>query len=331
MKKVLKIIGITLLVLVILIVATIAVIAKVASERKTNYYKYTETGGDIEAKYTALGSHEVSYVEYDAKTADYGKYAIWYPSDMKDSNETWPVIVIANGTGATASSYKEVYEHLASWGFVVIGNDDENSRTGASSEETLVFLLDANEDANSEFYKKIDTNHIGIAGHSQGGVAVYNAVTNQEHGSVYTAIYAASATSSYHTPILDEEWGGGWTYDVSGITVPTFMTAGTGLMDAGNCDSKDQIPTDDNGLAQGICPLWSLEENFDTLPDNTTKVIARRVGKDHGDMLHACDGYMTAWFMYWLQGDAKAGKAFLGEEAEIQSNAQWQDVKVNQG
>jgi len=323
-----KIIGAALLVIVILIIAAVFIVLKVASDRKTNYYKYTETGGEIEAKYTSPGPYAVSYAEYEAEAADYGKYAVWYPSDLKESNNRWPVVVIANGTGSKASSYEEVYKHLASWGFAVIGNDDEQSRTGASTEATLVFLLAENENPDGEFYGKIDTNHIGIAGHSQGGVAVYNAVTNQKHGDMYTAVYATSATSSYHTPILDEEWGGGWSYDVSGITAPTFMTAGTGAFDAGTCDSKDQIPTDENGLAQGICPLWSLEENFDTLPNNIAKVIARRTGKDHGDMLHACDGYMTAWFMYWLRNDEEAGKAFFGDKAEIFTNAQWQDVKV---
>ena len=38
---------------------------------------------------------------------------------------------------------------------------------------------------------------------------------------------------------------------------------------------------------------------------------------------------MTAWFMYWLQGDQEAGKAFLGEDAEILSNTCWQDIEKN--
>ena len=44
---------------------------------------------------------------------------------------------------------------------------------------------------------------------------------------------------------------------------------------------------------------------------------------------HSADGYMTAWFMYWLQGDEEAGKAFFGENAEIKTNENWQDVTVN--
>ena len=33
--------------------------------------------------------------------------------------------------------------------------------------------------------------------------------------------------------------------------------------------------------------------------------------------------------MYWLNGDAEAGNVFFGEEAEILSNSNWQDVQKN--
>ena len=65
------------------------------------------------------------------------------------------------------------------------------------------------------------------------------------------------------------------------------------------------------------------------MDDSTPKVIARLTGKDHGDIPHSADGYMTAWFMYWLQGDEEAGQAFFGENAEIKTNENWQDVKIN--
>ena len=56
----------------------------------------------------------------------------------------------------------------ASWGFIVVGNEDENSRTGASTSATLDFMLNLNKDSNSDFYGKIDVNNIGVSGHSQG-------------------------------------------------------------------------------------------------------------------------------------------------------------------
>lgn len=57
--------------------------------------------------------------------------------------------------------------------------------------------------------------------------------------------------------------------------------------------------------------------------------MARRKDADHGDMLYFADGYVTAWFMWQLQGDSEAAKAFVGDNAEILSNELYQDQKSN--
>ena len=248
---------------------------------------------------------------------------------MERSEVTYPVVVIANGTGMKASKLKAIYEHLASWGFIVAGNEDEHSRTGASSAATLDFMLSLNNDPQSIFYERIDTENIGIAGHSQGGVGAINAVTQQENGTMYKAICAQSTTSSavaYALNLLDGELGGGWSCDTSTLSIPAFMIAGTGSADAGNVNENRLELAE--GETQGICPLWWLQECFDAMDDSTPKVIARLTGKDHGDIPHSADGYMTAWFMYWLQGDEETGQAFFGENAEIRTNENWQDVKT---
>lgn len=36
-----------------------------------------------------------------------------------------------------------------------------------------------------------------------------------------------------------------------------------------------------------------------------------------------------AWMLYQLQGDEEAGKALIGENAEILNNASWQDIEKN--
>ena len=59
------------------------------------------------------------------------------------------------------------------------------------------------------------------------------------------------------------------------------------------------------------------------------KVIARKTNVDHGDSYLQFDGYMTAWFMWQLQGDTEAAKAFVGNDAEILNNTLYQDQKSN--
>ena len=94
-----------------------------------------------------MGKHEVSLAEFDAPDTVWEKYEIWYPSNLKQSDQAYPVVVIANGTGMKASKQSAIYEHLASWGFIVAGNEDEHSRTGASSAATLDFILSLNEES----------------------------------------------------------------------------------------------------------------------------------------------------------------------------------------
>ena len=57
--------------------------------------------------------------------------------------------------------------------------------------------------------------------------------------------------------------------------------------------------------------------------------MLRRNNADHGDMLYFVDGYMTAWFMWQLQNDEEAAKAFVGDNAEILNNTLYQDIDKN--
>ena len=319
MKKIIKNIMIIFLTVIFLIVIGFSVLLLIMNYKNKNYWKYSDAKGKIEAKYTALGPCEVSFLEAEDEGTAWGKYEVWYPSKIQAADSVYPLVVMANGTGVKASKYKEVFEHLASWGFIVVGNEDDSSRSGESSAASLDFVLSLNEDKNSDLFGKVDVKNVGIAGHSQGAVGAINAVTGQKNGPYYKAVFAASTTSSVLTKVLGDEWE----YDLSKLNIPCFLVAGTGNADAGTAGGRTA------GEGQGICPLWSLNENFEAISDTTDKVMARRVGKDHGDMLRYADGYMTAWFMYYLRGDTEAGQAFFGENAEILFNENWQDIKIN--
>lgn len=325
MKKSIKIVLIVIALIIFIVVVGLFALFVFINHQNENYWKYTETGGNIEAKYTVLGEHEVAYKEFDANDEIIGKYAVWYPDKLNNNDSKYPVVIFANGTGSTSSTYKAFLEHLSSWGFIAVGNDDKDTRTGASLEKTIEFLIEENENKDSIFYHKIDLDNIGIGGHSQGGPAVFNMVTNQEYGNMVKTLYAVSATSSYHTKI----YGNGWEYDISKVNIPTFLTAGTGNWDAGTATNKEQVNDDRSGIVQGICPLWSLQENYDLLPETVDKVIVRKKNVDHGDSYLQFDGYMTAWFIWQLQEDEEAAKAFVGENAEIMNNELYQDQKIN--
>ncbi len=309
--KVFMVLGIIILALIVLVVAFLFWGSKQPSV-KHDYYKTVDAKMALEQKYTALGTYEVEFTEFDSNETMYKEYKVWYPKGIADGTEKYPIVVMANGTGVPHYKYEAIFNHLASWGFVVIGNDVENSWNGTSSSKSLDLLLSLNSDPNSIFYGKLDESNIGVAGHSQGGVGAINAVTNQENGNKYTAMFTASTA---HLALAN---GLKWPYDASKINIPYFMVAGTLKTDAGN-----------GADFAGIAPLWSLQENYDAIPETIAKVMARRMNSDHGEVLYTADGYMTAWFMYYLKQDSEAGKVFFGENPEILQNTEnWCDVKI---
>lgn len=310
MKKMLKIIGIGLTIIAVLAAAMLFLSARspVVSD---DYNNKVQTGGGIEAKYIEMGPHDVSYWEQNVMQ-DFKKYEVYYPTDITDGTKEYPVVIFSNGTGVQGSKYPAVLKHLASWGFIVMVTEEENSWNGFSSElclRTIILLNETKEIegwAENPFYGHVDLKNIGVSGHSQGGVGVINASTENKHGDMIKAIYAASPTNMTLAQGLQ------WDYDPGLISVSIFLVSGTGNADENLVISGQQ-----------------LNDIYNAIPDTVTKVMARRTGADHPDMLTYADGYMTAWFMWQLQDDAHAAEAFAGDHPELLSNALYQDQMIN--
>lgn len=308
MKRILKTILIIVVIIFLLAIGILMILKNISSKPvKSDYYNYVDSWGMLEKKYTSYGEFEVNSIEFESNEELFDNYKIWYPSKLEENNsDKYPVVVFVNGTGVPYQKYGATFEHLASWGFVVIGNDDANSASGESSSITLDYILSLNSNEESVFFNKLDITSVGISGHSQGGVGAINAVTEFGNSNIFKSIYTASTTSIELANALE------WNYDVTKISIPYFMVAGTGKVDA-----------------ETIAPLESMIKNYINLNSDIKAVMARRKNTDHGDMLLNADGYMTAWFRYTLMNDEEASKVFLGDSAEILSNLNnWQDVRV---
>ncbi len=313
MKIVLKVIGI---IVFVIIVATVALwIINIVGANKPyvsdTYFEDFQSSSPLEQKFAGLGTYVVSNTEYDSENKTIGKISVWYPSELESSEENWPMIMVVNASNTRVRNYKPFFEHLASWGFIVVGNEDPQCGTGETASITLDYML--NLPADSVLSGKIDLENIGIIGYSQGGAGAINAVTRYENGSVYKAMFTGSAAFQ----LLSKNMG--WEYDISKVTIPYFMASGTGASD----DSGKY----GEGDYQGVAPLHGVMENYDGITADVFKVRGRITGAEHGDMLILSDGYMTAWMLYQLQGNEEAGTVFIGDDAEILHNAVWQDVE----
>ena len=306
MKKVLKIIGIALLA----VIAIGLIILKVIGNRPAapgDYQQSVQTGGEIEAKYMADGSYEVSMRE-DAVLQEFEKYVVYYPSALEMDSERYPVIVLCNGSGTPISKYSAVAKHYASWGFIVIGTAENYSWNAFGTEMCLRYLERLNdnkriEDTLSPFYQKVDFDRVGIVGHSQGGVGVINAVTNTEHKYVYKAGVSLSPTNKELAHNLM------WDYNAALINIPIMLVSGEGGGD-------DWVVTGEQ-----------LQAIYDDIPSG--KLMARRLNTVHNEVLYSVDGYVMAWFMWLLQGDEEAAKAFAGADAELLTNPRYQDQQIS--
>jgi len=284
---------------------------------KENYYMDFHSDYFLESKYSGIGNFEVSQVKIETGEDILKHYWIWYPSELEEKQEKYPMIIVTNASNMAVYNYEPFFKRLASWGFIVVGNEDKQAGKGDSTSKTLDFMLESNHNNESLFVNKVDEEKIGIVGYSQGGAGAIRAVTEFENSNKYKALFTGSAAYALLSKNL------GWEYDISKIKIPYFMTAGTGRSDdTGVKDIEKEFG--------GVAPLSSLVENYNGISEDVFKVRARAVGAEHSDMLACSDGYMTAWLLYQLQGDEEAGRVFQGEEAEILQNRNWQDIEINE-
>lgn len=306
MRKALKIVGIIVLVLIV----GIFILLKFLGSRPAvpaNYTQDIETGGSIEAKYMAAGGHEVSTYE-EPVLQSFSKYTIYYPTELETTDEKYPVIVVCNGSGTPISKFPSVPEHFASWGFIVIGTEEGYDWSGFSAEMCIRHLQKLNDneriDENENvFYQKVDFDNVGIVWHSQGGVGVLNAVTEQKHADIYKTAVSLSPTNKELAHNLE------WDYDATLVDTPILLIAGAGGGD-------DWVITGEQ-----------LQAIYSDIDNN--KVMLRRKDTPHNETLYAANGYVTAWFMWHLQGDDEAAKAFAGDNTEIYVNSLYQDQHTN--
>lgn len=307
MKKGMKVFGVVLLA----VIAAAFVLLRYIGSRPAapaDYQRRVQTGSAAEAKYMASGTFDVSVYE-EPVLQTFKKYTIFYPSELETTERQYPVIVLCNGSGTPVSKYPAVPKHYASWGFIVIGTEEEYAWNGFGAEMSVRHLerLNANpqleENKPNIFYQKIDLDRVGIVGHSQGGVGVLNAISAQEHQNVYRAAVSLSPTNQALADALE------WSYDASRVHTPIFLLSGAGGGD-------DWVVTGEQ-----------LESIYSDIAGG--KVMARRKDTAHNEVLYAANGYVTAWFLWHLQDDGAASGLFTGANPDLSGNPLYQDQKFS--
>jgi predicted dienelactone hydrolase len=249
----------------------------------------------IETAYRATGGWAVST---GTASAFGGTYKLYYPTNLGAGGFRHPILTWGNGTNATPSKYDGILSHLASWGFVVIASNSGQTGLGTEILNGAYHLVNEDGNPSSIFYQKLDIANVGALGHSQGAGGTLNA-TLASDGLITSALTVA---------LPDPFW---WSTPVPDMSTfptdtPIFFVRGT----------SDFLAT------ESAATNW-----YNAVPGPAAKAAQKSAG--HNEVQKSTTrlkGYVTAWMMYTLRGDAYARGAFVGSPPEINTNTAWQNV-----
>lgn len=274
-------------------------------------YEYAPT----EAKYAATGPWDVERSKTSSACDSKGNACTVYsPLPLGRDPGTGkrvrnPVVVWANGSGMATSAYDYFLRHLASWGFLVVSSDDGSTGDGVSATDAANYVISQAESTSSPWHDTVDTQHIGVAGHSQGGGAVMGLFARQTPP--FSAYLPVHPSPSY------------------------FCYAA--------CDYK---PGDLAGAAKGaILYLQSADDGgagdtenyYNQTPDTATKAFGVLAHALHSEIMgkpqcgagcitgvYGYLGYSTAWFLWQLKGDTQLRSVFMTDVGEfVQPDRDW--------
>jgi hypothetical protein len=272
--------------------------------------------GTIEKKYYAQGQWAVTVQTGGACCDSLGnKYDLYYPTNLGANNFKHPILTWGNGTFGTPSQVGYLLRHMASWGFVVIATQDMMTGPGQTILDAANFLVNANGDAASIFFKKLDVSHIGSLGHSQGASGAINALI-KSGGSIKTVIPLELPAQVWcGTPL--------------NCVDTRNITAGSVFFIDGSLDIPISPPTQ----SPQTTGEQSIAAFYDAVPNGVLKAKATLRGPSHNDVtgqpgcntavqpcingVYGYLGYPTAWMMYHLKGDNYAHGAFVSGTGEM--------------
>jgi Chlorophyllase enzyme len=207
-------------------------------------------------------------------------FTIFRPACFK-KGEKYPVITWANGTCGLIHGYSALLSTLASHGFVIVASNSTWTNTAPTDTvqlKALDYAKALNEDPKSVLYQKLDMEHIGAMGHSQGAAATNVADSDPRIDS----IILWNGGVSNEKPFLNVSGE----RDVSATTPASMTTDVNGATQPGAWVYYHKIP-ETGGTATGHLTLMEQPE----------RVVDMAI----------------AWWKWQLKGDTEAKKMFVGD------------------
>ncbi len=215
---------------------------------------------------------------------DHSLYTVFHPACMKPG-ETYPVITWANGTCGEMAGYTALLGSIASHGFVIVASNSTWTNTGVTNDvqlRALDYAAALNADPNSVLHGRLDLEHIGAMGHSQGASATNNADSDPRIDAV----------------IL---WNSGNSNDKPYLNV-------SGERDLGSNTPESMQSGADAATQPGAWVYY--RQVLETGGSSTGHLVLMEQPERVIDMT-------VAWWSWWLKGDQDAKAMFVGDNCGL--------------
>ena len=283
----------------------------------------------IELKYYANGPWAVTVsIGWNCCDSAGNKFDLFYPNSPAPPTGGFPILTWGNGTNSTSSNYSYFLKHMASWGFVVIATQDQNTGVGQTILDAANFMIAQDTKPGGMFQNKLNVGRVGALGHSQGATGAINAM--KKSGGIIKTVMPIELPAQIFcsTP--------------QNCADTSTLTQGSMFLIDGSLDLPISPPTEP-ASATG---LQSIAAYYDATPAGIIKAKGTLVGPSHADVegsptcstvalgcvlgVYGYLGYPTAWMRFQLQNDSYAHGAFVNGTGEIFSEtANWQYVATN--
>ena len=218
-------------------------------------------------------------IEHETNVGPNAAYDVVRPVQLGAEGRKHPIISWNNGTRYAIEEYRELLDHWASHGFVVIGAHTNSTRGGAAHKAAIDWLVAESSRAGSDYFEMLDLTKIGAAGHSQGAGATITAGANIPGPTRIVTSVPMMPISAFERPHLGQH-------------VASML-----LVSATDDDRANTVA--DQAFA-----------------DVTTEFVDAQFIGVHEDAAHpGMHGPTVAWFRYQLMGDAAARAQFYPPES----------------
>lgn len=213
---------------------------------------------------------------------------IFHPINMSYGRH--PIIVWGNGTGTSPAAYRDLLEHWASHGFVVVAAMSPNPGSGQEMARCLDHALNLNSEP-GPFQGRLDPARIATAGHSQGGGG---AIMLGRDLRITTVV----ALQPYIQGVRFN------TTAVGGLHGPMLLLSGA-----------DDVTAPPDTHQQPIYDNTDVSVTWLTLR-GATHLAPMQTGGSYR-------GVMTAWLRMQLRNDDEAARLFEGDDCVLCEDGRW--------